>query len=267
MSGSLGTCRLCGQSRELRDSHLLPKAVYRYLRSPGEQDPTLVTPRRFGPTSKQIKARLLCSECEQRFNDGGERWMLRHGHRGFRLRELLLGVPPHFTTEYGPVFSCAAIPNVDVQKLTHFALSVFWRTAVYPWSGAEYQIDLGKRYESEIRAFLLGTSEFPANAVLTVWVADSEMPDSLFCAPYGGRWQHCFQYEFFMQGVLFRLLLGSKLPLNFRQMCFVRSPEHLVLLTSEVERLAKSGAMSRIVPLVISQNKLREQRLLSRTQS
>jgi len=64
----LGTCRLCGETRELQDSHILPAFVYKWLK-----ETSATGFMRFGQEpNKRVqdgyKARWLCLECEQRLN-------------------------------------------------------------------------------------------------------------------------------------------------------------------------------------------------------
>jgi len=72
----LGTCKLCLAHRvQLQDSHYMPAALYpkkiklEYLSRGGVR--TIVA-------DKEIKAPLLCFECEQRFSKNGESEVLRH---------------------------------------------------------------------------------------------------------------------------------------------------------------------------------------------
>ena len=74
-----GQCHLCLQTKELMESHLIPAAFYRLLRTPGEKNPNpvVVNPTFQERTSKQVTGRMLCGTCEARFNLGGENWVLR----------------------------------------------------------------------------------------------------------------------------------------------------------------------------------------------
>lgn len=249
----LAACRLCQHIRSLQNSHLFPKALYRCFKKTARTDPVRVTRVHYGPTSKQVTARLLCSECEKRFNDGGEQWVLRNGYRGhghFRLRDTLRRIEPLCQTRYGLVFSCADLSQINASKLIYFASSVFWRAAVHHWGDYQHGIELGKRYECEFRNYLLGHSEFPSNAVLTVHVADSEEPFQMFGLTSGTRVEGVFQYGLFAQGVLYILLIGARVRPELRRVCLVRSPERLIFLTDKVDQVAQSGAVSLLAPLL-----------------
>lgn len=81
-----GNCGLCKQRRKLCDSHLLPEAIYGYLRFRNDGTKSDKAPFVLDDTSSrrdfaQIKKLFLCSECETRFNGGGESWVLENCFR------------------------------------------------------------------------------------------------------------------------------------------------------------------------------------------
>ena len=80
-----GKCKLCGnRRRELLRSHLTPAALYRMTQQQGDRGeaPVLVTRRTTVPTSRQVWAYLLRGRCEDRFNAGGENYVLSQVHNG-----------------------------------------------------------------------------------------------------------------------------------------------------------------------------------------
>jgi hypothetical protein len=100
METRLTPCRLCFQNSTLQNSHLLPGSAYKYLRIVGERcksNPLFLSAKMLVQTSQQVSDFLLCSKCEDRFNNCGERWSLSHCDRGrgrFRLREILSSNAP-----------------------------------------------------------------------------------------------------------------------------------------------------------------------------
>jgi len=96
----VGQCGLCQERRELRESHLLPAALYRLARDPSRTNPNPVTVagKRTSTTSRQIADHFLCIECEGRFSNGGERYVLAQCARpsgDFKVRELLEKATPY----------------------------------------------------------------------------------------------------------------------------------------------------------------------------
>ena len=130
-----GTYALCRRVSHLQDSHLMPKALYRLLRSPEpvNPNPTLMSRDFVKETSRQVKTFLLCADCVQRFNRYGEEWMLRNCCRAtdqFRLREILLQSSLVYDDGQIRVYTARSIAQIDTTKLVYFAVSVFWGAAI-----------------------------------------------------------------------------------------------------------------------------------------
>ena len=165
----IGTCRLClTLGVELRDSHFLPRALYKLFRErASNSEPVVSSATKSLLSEKQAHDHLLCDECEDRFNKGGERWFLQNAWRDpddFPLRTRLVDAgPPAFSSPDLTMFEAASVPGVDRDKLVYFGVSVFWRAAVHRWrlpSGPSETIGLGS-YEDQFRRYLLGKAEFP----------------------------------------------------------------------------------------------------------
>ena len=237
MNIAVGRCALCLLEKPLQSSHLLPKALYRFVTNVGtsrDPNPVIVTPKSAWQSSKQVEAHLLCCECEQRFHSEGENWTLRHCYRGqrrFRLQEILAGTAPIADLGDALVFGAARIPAIDIRQLVHFAASVFWRASVRNWNAQEHRIrdiDLGP-YAEEFRRFLLGRGEFPEHAAVLVDVFGfRSITLGTMIFPYGGNQgvYHCFKFS--IPGVGFNLFVGQLMPSGVRRCCTLRSPEGIL---------------------------------------
>ena len=134
-----GVCALCLETHELRDSHLVPKALYRVVRAADHRshpDPVLMTSKVRWQTSFQATQYLLCAECEKRFDQNGEDWVMRHCYRGrdrFRLRELLQRTTPIHADEEETIFNASDVAGMDIERVVYFCVSVFWRASVRRW--------------------------------------------------------------------------------------------------------------------------------------
>ena len=65
------TCALCGKYTTLRDSHFIPKFVYKVLNNTKKADTNITIKNESGkliPLSKQITSHRLCGECEALMN-------------------------------------------------------------------------------------------------------------------------------------------------------------------------------------------------------
>jgi len=125
-----GTCKLClTPHAALQDSHLAPRAAYGILRRLGGC--ISIDERTAVLKDNQLKAHLLCVDCEQRFSRYGEDWVMAHCYRGdtFHLRAMLECAFPIQTLENLNWYSIANIPGIRIDDLTYFAASILWRSA------------------------------------------------------------------------------------------------------------------------------------------
>jgi hypothetical protein len=205
-------CRMCLQEKILVKSHLMPAALYDYCRN-GEHRPI-----KFGggfviPTDRQTQDYLLRDNCEDLLNNGGERWILSKlatWERTFPLYDLLTKIPPLFDEDGMVVYLAAQNPEIEVAKLTHFALGLFWKASVHSWKGdtTNPRIDLGP-YSEEIRKWLQGQNAFPKNVYLIVVMEKPQKAQITMNDPYEGVRQEWRTHFFHVPGVLFMMALGK----------------------------------------------------------
>jgi hypothetical protein len=233
----IGKCALCLiEGKQLRDSHYVPAGVYRVLRDESAEDgnpnPILLGERAAIQTSKQITDYLLCPECEDRLNRNGENYFLKICWRrnGFKLHAILDATPPSLLFPRIKVYAAANFPEINVQAISYFAASMFWRASVHDWNGrGDEQIQLGP-YEQQFRKYLMAESDFPVDCALWVSVPDTITPftPSSFI-PYGGRINGMWQYTSFILGVGFQLYVGNGVSQAHRELCFVRGKGHPIV--------------------------------------
>ena len=89
----LGTCKLClTPGVELQRSHLIPAGAYKAIRNSGGEPPIVMKSAVTIKKDEQISDCLLCANCEQRFSENGECWILEHCNQfdaGFKLNDLI----------------------------------------------------------------------------------------------------------------------------------------------------------------------------------
>ncbi len=224
MNGDVGSCGLCREVRDLRESHLLPAALYTLARDPSRTNPNPVflAGGRATTTSRQIKRRFLCGECEERFSDYGERYILSHCARPeeFRLRGLLEKSRPVGEVPPIVVYEVEELLGSHVDEYLYFAASVFWRASAWPWERDRPRkpFSLGGEYEEEFRLYLLGSADFPRNGRLVVHVwNDTISADAatgyVTLAPCTSRTEDGERrHKFCIPGITFVLFLGSRVP-------------------------------------------------------
>ena len=188
----MGTCKLCLNNRDLRDSHLMPRALYRMARGSGvkgNQDPHVLSAKGRKTSSHQIQDYVLCHECEERFNKNGENYVMRVVTKRtgqFPLLDMLTAIPTPLKGRNWTAYVAAQTPGIERAKIAYFALSIFWRASVHTWeqeSGEKTRISLGKKYNEEIRRYLLGETPIPKNANLLVAVCTDELSQKIFFVP------------------------------------------------------------------------------------
>jgi hypothetical protein len=236
-SNVTGTCRLCRRTAPLCDSHLVPAALYRLLRSTTvtPREPLLITSGVTMTTSRQMSAYLLCIDCEDRFRTRGENWVLRHCYRGkgrFRLRELVVESTPLDTGVVGTFYSAKSNPKIDARMLTYFAASVFWRAAVHRWKylNVPASITLGV-YEEQFRMYLLDEAQFPKAAAMWVWVSSYKEPSRALSTPHSARQLNCHLHSFDIPGMRFTLVVGQAIPDWARFLCVLNGQDQPVLVS------------------------------------
>jgi hypothetical protein len=233
----LGTCRLCLESGDLQNSHLLPRALYRLVGSgtdPAHPDTVQITSESRRRSSEQARRHILCSRCEQRLNERGERWVLRNCYRGkgrFRLRNDLrtrniLGGEPGIEAYPGT--------GEEVSLLVYFSLSVIWRASLCEWPhrGQTYHpIDLGP-YQEDIRKHLNEESGVPERVALTVILSQLKVPVLAFSFPISYRVEACRCHRFHIPGMSFIVEVGKGISFPQSGLCVLRSQHHPIFVST-----------------------------------
>ena len=226
----VGVCILCLQTKDLRDSHLLPAAVWRLLNEPGHRlrNPILMTEKIAVATSKQLHDFVLCDDCEQRFNHNGEAYAVSQmrGRCGFPLLERLRVAQWIGASGNVRMYSGSAI-GVDTGKLAY----VVWRAGAYEWRNPysdkkTYSIDLGPFLEP-IRQFLLGGA-FPGNLSVNVQIATDDQSQKSAYAPVLAADSPIPIYGFLTCGIHFAVGLGNPLPPEYLETCCHNSAANVI---------------------------------------
>ncbi len=245
-----GVCSLCLKTRELRESHFLPKALYRLLlaRGNGNPHPVRLTSEGRERTAFQATHRLLCADCETRFDQNGENWVMRHCYRGrgvFRLRAILEATGAPEASAHFQFYSASSAPTINVERLAYFCTSVFWRAAVRDWciENRKYEaIRLGERYQEQIRRYLLGEARFPDNAALCVVLSKLKNPQLTFNFPNTIRVESGYCHRLHIPGIDFLMTIGKRLD-EERLTCIVHSPVHPVCVCNEGDAHAQRAVL------------------------
>jgi hypothetical protein len=231
----IGKCRLClTDNSNLLESHFMPAALY-----PKNKRITSFTQSTTTADPTEVKAYLLCSECEGKFNRNGEsevlRWIapraLRKG--SFPLLARLKNAQILLHGADLTIYAGRSV-GIDTDKFAYFALSVLWRAAVHqrtlPDGTLTTPRDLGV-YEEPIRKFLMGEKPFPLEAVVVVTVCTDPLSQEHWMHPMFGMEEGCMTFPFLALGVIFRVWLGISIPERIRRICCCSSPENVICST------------------------------------
>jgi len=250
-----GICGLCRKESDLQDSHLMPAAIYRWIRAANKGSPVIWSKDVAFFSDAQVKGYFLCAKCEGDLNDNGERWVLKNCYRGkdrFPLLGMLNAHTPLNTEVAATLYHADAATSGKAGKLAYFAASVSWRASARKWQvpnrkERDWGIDLGKTYTEELRLFLRGERGFPEHAVVVAHVLSTSKLAATMMFPHGGinpERSHGV-YHFSIPGILFGLLLGRRMPEQLRRYCMHRAPNHPIWVSSTIEEAMVNGVARR----------------------
>ncbi|PYR06758.1 MAG: hypothetical protein DMF99_25175 [Acidobacteria bacterium] len=225
----------------------MPAAFYKLARDESRSNPhpVLINEEVSLLSSEQATASLLCGECEERFNSGGETWVLKncwHSEVDFPLRSNLIAISPSpLSTPGFTIFESVRSEAIDAARLAYFGVSVFWRASVHDWvlmRRRPKRLELGP-YEEPLRLFLMGLAGFPGDTLMIISVTSAmdRMRNMLMTFPFLKSRQPEFrQYRFTIPGITFQLFVGKNTPYALRRLS-VQSPERHMLMTPDVDDL------------------------------
>ncbi len=144
-------------------------------------------------TSRQLQDRLLCKLCEDVLNVGGEQWLLpllARIDQTFPLLGIVEKFPPHQVDGEWKGYAAFRNPEIEVDKLIHFAMGVYWKASVHSWTGSsrEPRIELGP-YREKVRTFLRGET-YQITEPLTSSSSATENHREVISQAHGTRRRH-----------------------------------------------------------------------------
>lgn len=178
----------------------------------------------------EIKAHLLCGDCEQRFNRNGEnevlRWLAAKAKAGTSpLQKKLREVTPVFrdTPPSGDCYFASSL-GIDAEKFAYFGLSLLWRAAVHSWPLApgrsSTRLELGA-YEEPLRRYLVGNAPFPDNIHVMITVCTDIKSQKFWAPPQEGDIRGMYVAP--VLGMAYRFWLGHVIPPGINQVIFYPS--------------------------------------------
>ena len=197
-------------------------------------------------TSRQVQHRLLCRDCEDVLNKGGENWLLpllATMDKKFPLLDIIERFEPDVVDGELRMYAASRNPAIQIDKLIHFMMGVFWKASIHSWEGGSKgpRIEFGP-YGESIRTFLLGETPFPKSMGLILSVLPRKRALVSFSLPYRNPARECHGFTFHIPGILCVLNVGRKLGPDMPKICFATHPAHPVLVADLAQDIASVGA-------------------------
>jgi len=124
-------CRICKRRRLLRNSHVIPRGVYRRVQR-DEKFSVNIVQRKAILSQAQLKAPLFCSDCEQRLSKRGEDYFLsnclqRDGSFPLFFRAEICSPSLKAIRPQAGYWKADTL-GADYEKIVYFGASIFYRT-------------------------------------------------------------------------------------------------------------------------------------------
>jgi hypothetical protein len=235
-----GTCGLCRKLADLHDSHLLPSALYKFMKEPSLKNPNpiRIVPGVAVASSLEIRQHFLCAACEHRLNTAGEKWILANCAQpdgSFPLHDNLTAVSAIDTIGHVTLYRSKGVVGIEPEQISYFASSVFWRAAATDWRNHYHRLELGP-YEERFRRYLLGEQPFPDNAALRVVISSPPEAKLLAMLPMSDRIHGMRSHTFLIPGMILTLILAQHIPVELKRLALSPSPDYVIGVSDEMYR-------------------------------
>jgi hypothetical protein len=237
-----GMCKLClTQNADLRESHFTPRSLYALVRSENHP-PVRFTRKSIYPTVVQTKHPLFCGVCEQLLSREGENWLvplLSKLGGSFPLRDRLMKVAPIYRDANMALYPTAENPEIDYQKLMHFAIGIFYKAAVHSWvkDCTKPHIEIDDEDIESMRLFLLGEAPLSTRIAVCLAVDSSQVVLPAVIEPYYLEDADFTRYAFYVPGVLAHLVIGEGAQDRMSVNCINADPRRPILLEELSKRM------------------------------
>jgi hypothetical protein len=208
----IGKCKLCLKDGvQLLLSHLMSRKLY----YSGKKRLEFISLIESGFDPAELKAPLLCRDCEARFSVNGEQEVLKHvapKHvlKSFPLGDLMRVGLARDNDPSAPRFDARDF-KIDTEKFSYFALSIVWRRTIHEWSPAIPRWELGQ-FAEDMRRYLLRETPFPSNIAVIVMVCSDSASRRMWTVPYQFVEAGCLNFAFDVRGIRFRVMMGHLPP-------------------------------------------------------
>jgi hypothetical protein len=145
--------------------------------------------------------------------------------------DVLQAVPATVKRADWDTYSAKDTPAIDRDKLAYFAISVFWRASIHTWeleSGEKVKIELGAKYNEELRNYLRGATPVPRNVSLQVVVCSDQLNRATFFAPAENQKHKDRTFIFVARGIMYFFRVSNTLADYQKRLSIVNSAERWI---------------------------------------
>jgi hypothetical protein len=145
-------------------------------------------------------------------------------------------------------YATAKNPEIDVSKLIHFAIGIYWKASVHSWGSGrnEPRINLGDSVEA-LRLYLLGEADLPKNIALCISVDSAPIRLLGMLDPYQSSNPHQKNFCFFIPGIFFQLVIGEKVQQELAANYINADPRSTVIV-EEVSKVVRGIMREKAAP-------------------
>jgi hypothetical protein len=243
----MGICKLCGLDKELQDSHFVGKAVYRKANAPELENPSPVAFSRdkAQQSSMQLRDFVFCFDCEQIFNNRGERWIHQRiaTTQDFKLLDLFTGQTPTVSQSDYKLFRCRDVSNLDCGAMLHYGAGIFFKAAVHKWvfeGDVTSYIEIDEEYVKALQSFVKNGVQLPQNILVVAGVASTKPRFLGFIPPVEMRASVGREFVFYVSGVLYWMKIGGHIDEAQGKISLSSSGYAFVFVNDDIESTAFS---------------------------
>ena len=135
----------------------------------------------------------------------------------------------------------------DIDRLARFEREAEVLASInHPNIASIYAVVQLGNYEEQLRTWLLGGT-FPADAVLLIMVGKgiAQFRNSMITFPYRStRTAAWREYRLRVPGLTYMLVIGRGMDASMRRLCSVRSPQRLVYMSDEIDKVNAQVAVA-----------------------
>jgi len=219
-------CKLCGEYKELRQSHAIGRTVFNHVLRETKNKLLLnisLRNKKIFKSGDHWKSYQLCEGCESIFNEQYENYSingLRGKRKNIEVKQLSLGI---------------SYKNLDQEKVNLYFLSILWRASQSKHES--YQIEIPKEVSDYLKYIFLNNKDLNDKIFYTRLqilydkenILSKDVLKKIICAPYCIEKNNNLIYIFIFESWYIEIFLKKP---NFNQRKkygFLRNNKNIVL--------------------------------------